>query len=145
MGSTALQLVEKPEGDFIWENSGLPICVCGWCIGVTPFHSILKQRMHDGQPTKVTLVYGSRTPDVPFKKELEEWKAADPDLEVRYVSGKPLTADSLAEVPEINRCLVYLSGPEQMVEALGDDLKKHGLPESQLKQDFFPNYNENNY
>jgi len=32
-----------------------------------------------------------------------------------------------------------------MVEALGDDLKSHGLPESQLKQDFFPNYDENNY
>jgi hypothetical protein len=32
-----------------------------------------------------------------------------------------------------------------MVEALGIQLKEHGLPEPQLKQDFFPNYTEKNY
>jgi hypothetical protein len=32
-----------------------------------------------------------------------------------------------------------------MVEALSNELKAAGLPEAQLKQDFFPNYNEANY
>jgi len=32
-----------------------------------------------------------------------------------------------------------------MVKALGDDLKKHALPETQLKTDEFPNYTESNY
>jgi ferredoxin-NADP reductase len=65
---------------------------------------------------------------------------------VHYVVGSPVTAESLTELlPNLNESLVYLSGPEPMVEALGDDLKKHDLPEAQLKQDFFPNYNETNY
>ena len=146
IGSTALQLIEAPEGDFVWQDSDLPVVFVAGGIGVTPFRSILKQRMHDERPTKVILVYGSRTPDVPFRDELEKWIKTDPHLEVHYISDKPLTTDSLVEiVPELNGSLVYLSGPEPMVEALGDDLKKYGLPVSQLKQDFFPNYDKNNY
>jgi ferredoxin-NADP reductase len=145
-GSTDLQLVDPPEGDFVWQDSPLPIVFVAGGIGVTPFRSILKQRAHDKQPLNVTLVYGSRTDDVPFKDELAEWSAADPSLKVKYAVGIRLTAESLAEmVPNLNGSLVYLSGPEPMVEALGDDLKAHGLPEAQLKQDFFPNYTEQNY
>jgi len=146
IGSTKLQLIEAPEGDFVWQDSELPVVFIAGGIGVTPFRSIIKQRIHDGQPVNVSLVYGSRTPEIPFKNELADWMGADPTLKVHYISGSPLTAESLAsKMPTLNNSLVYLSGPEPMVEALGDDLKSNGLPESQLKQDFFPNYDENNY
>lgn len=141
-----LSLIENPEGDFVWQDSNLPIVFVAGGIGVTPFHSILKQRAHDGLPLDVTLVYGSRTPEVPFKDELEQWQAADPDLKVRYVVGAPLTAERLAEeVPDLNESLVYVSGPEPMVQALSKDLMGHGLPEQQLKRDEFPNYDQHNY
>src|SRR4051812_9360566 len=68
-----LQLIENPDGDFVWQDSDLPIVFVAGGIGVTPFHSILKQRVHDLLPLKVTLIYGSRTEDVPFKDELAEW------------------------------------------------------------------------
>ena len=124
----------------------MPVVFVAGGIGVTPFRSIIKQRIHDGQALNLSLVYGSRSPEVPFKDELSEWMSADPTLKVHYVSGSPLTAEALiAELSTLNSSLVYVSGPEPMVEALGDDLKKHGLPEAQLKQDFFPNYDENNY
>ena len=146
IGSTNLQLIEAPEGDFVWQDANMPIVFVAGGIGVTPFRSIIKQRMHDGQALNLSLVYGSRSPEVPFKDELSEWMSVDPTLKVHYVSGSPLTAEALlAEIPTLNSSLVYVSGPEPMVEALGDDLKKHGLPEAQLKQDFFPNYDENNY
>lgn len=146
IGNADLRLIEAPEGDFVWQNSDLPNVFVAGGIGVTPFRSIVKQRIHDNQPVNVALVYGGRTPEVPFKDELTEWMGADPSLKVHYVSSGPLTADALAaEIPALNSSLVYLSGPEPMVEALGDDLKSHGLPEAQLKQDFFPNYDENNY
>ena len=146
IGSTNLQLIEAPEGDFVWQDANMPIVFVAGGIGVTPFRSIIKQRMHDGQALNLSLVYGSRSPEVPFKDELSGWMGSDPTLKVHYVSGSPLTAEALiAELPTLNSSLVYVSGPEPMVEALGDDLKKHGLPEAQLKQDFFPNYDENNY
>lgn len=146
IGSTNLRLIEAPEGDFVWQDANMPVVFVAGGIGVTPFRSIIKQRIHDGQALNLSLVYGSRSPEVPFKDELSEWMSADPTLKVHYVSGSPLTAEALiAELSTLNSSLVYVSGPEPMVEALSDDLKKHGLPEAQLKQDFFPNYDENNY
>ncbi|HSX31528.1 MAG TPA: FAD-dependent oxidoreductase [Candidatus Saccharimonadales bacterium] len=140
-----LQLLAKPDGDFTWQDSELPLVFIAGGIGVTPFYSILKQRVHDHQPLNTTLVYNSRTPDVPFKAEFDEWAAVDPSLKVQYMVGR-LDAESLsAAVPDLNKSLVYLSGPEPMAEAVGDQLKAHGLPEAQLKQDFFPNYTEQNY
>lgn len=144
--SDELPLLEEPEGDFVWEDSELPIVFVAGGIGVTPFRSILKQRAYDSLPLNVTLVYGSRTPDVPFKEELDQWQSQDPNLKVLYEVGQPLTAEKLSElVPNLNASLVYVSGPEPMVQALGSDLKQRGLPESQLKQDEFPNYDQTNY
>lgn len=141
-----LQLVEQPSGDFVWQDSNLPLVFVAGGIGVTPFRSIIKQRVHNGLPLDVTLIYGSRTSDVPFRDEFDAWAAQDSRFRVQYVVGKPLTAEHLSTLlPDINQSLLYLSGPKPMVTALGDDLKRHGLPEAQLKQDFFPNYTEQNY
>jgi ferredoxin-NADP reductase len=141
-----LQLIENPEGDFVWQDTTLPLIFVAGGIGVTPFHSILKQRVHDQLPINVTLIYGARTENVPFQSELSQWAAYDADFKVTYVVGEPLTAAKLAELePNLNKSLVYLSGPEPMVQALGKDLQQHGLPEAQCKRDEFPNYNEHNY
>lgn len=141
-----LQLLEDPEGDFVWQDSDKPIVFVAGGIGITPFHSILKQRVHDGQTLPVTLIYGSRTPDVPFKDELAEWQSSHPELRVQYVVGEPLDAEKLATlVPGLNSSLVYVSGPEPMVQSLTTDLANHGLAESQVKRDEFPNYDQTNY
>jgi len=141
-----LQLIEKPEGSFVWQDSDLPMVFIAGGIGITPFRSILKQRVHSHLPINVTLIYGARTEDVPFKNELAEWAAANAGFTVKYVVGEPLTAKKLAELqPGLNQSLVYLSGPEQMVQKLGEDLKAQGLPEAQFKHDDFPNYTEQNY
>ena len=141
-----LQLIENSEGDFVWQDSELPIVFIAGGIGVTPFYGILKQRVYDQLPIDVTLIYGARTKDIPFKEELAQWAVNNANFNVKYVIGKPLTAEKLTELePSLNLSLVYLSGPEPMVEALGKSLKAHGLPEAQFKHDSFPNYNEQNY
>lgn len=145
-GGEELQLIENPEGDFVWQDTDMPKIFIAGGIGVTPFHSILKQRFHDGQPLNATLIYGSRSEDVPFKGEIAEWSAVNSGLVVKYVVGEPLTAEKLAELePNLNQSLVYLSGPEPMVDALGEELMSHGLPKVQFKRDAFPNYDEHNY
>ncbi|HKR81454.1 MAG TPA: FAD-dependent oxidoreductase [Candidatus Saccharimonadales bacterium] len=147
IGGEDLQLLEKPDGDFVWQDSQLPLIFVAGGIGITPFYSIIKQRVHDGQPINVSLIYGARSEDtIPFKDEFDHWHSEHPEFTVTYVAGEPLTAEKLASIkPGLNQSLVYVSGPEPMVEALGDQLKAAGLPESQLKQDFFPNYTEQNY
>jgi ferredoxin-NADP reductase len=139
-------LLDRPHGDFVWEDCARPIVFVAGGIGVTPFRSILKQRAHDGRPLDVTLIYGSRTPDVPFKDELEGWVETDTGLHVLYVPGRPLTARLLCElVPALDESLVYLSGPRVVMEALCWELAAQGLPEAWIKEDFFPAYSTSNY
>ncbi len=141
-----IQLIEAPDGDFVWEDTEKPKVFVAGGIGVTPFHSILKQRFHDGLALTATLVYGGRNQDLPFKDELRAWAEADSSLNIQYVLGNPLTAEKLAEVvPGLHESLMYLSGSEPMVQALHKQLAQTGVAESQIKTDEFPNYNETNY
>jgi ferredoxin-NADP reductase len=65
---------------------------------------------------------------------------------VKYVIGERLTAAKITDLqPNANNSLIYVSGPEPMVESLGVEMKSAGLPNDQLEQDFFPNYSETNY
>ncbi|HEX4662215.1 MAG TPA: FAD-dependent oxidoreductase [Candidatus Saccharimonadales bacterium] len=129
------------DGDFVWQDSDLPHVFIAGGIGVTPFHSIIKQRAHVGQSLPVTLLYANRDDDIAFKAELDAIARAHPEFGLSYLVGKPLTVDIIKQkVPHILDSLVYLSGAEPMVEAIGDQLQKVGLPAHQLKRDFFPNY-----
>ena len=145
VGDKGLKLISGPSGDFVWQDSDMPIVFVAGGIGITPFHSIIKQRVHEGQSIPLSFVYGSRTADVAFRSELDQW-ATNSDLKVSYVVGERVDAKKLDTlIPNLNTSLVYVSGPEHMVEALGDELKANGLSTSQLKQDFFPYYDETNY
>jgi ferredoxin-NADP reductase len=138
-------IIETPDGDFVWLDSDKPLVFVAGGIGVTPFRSILKQRYHDGLPLNVTLIYGNRTSDAVFHEEFDSYANKDSSFSVQYVTGH-LDPPKLVElVPNLYASLVYISGPEPMVEVLGDQLRAAGLPEEQLKQDFFPNYTEENY
>ncbi|MBI4101090.1 hypothetical protein HY441_01285, partial [Candidatus Microgenomates bacterium] len=54
-----------------------------------------------------------------------------------------LNADKIKELGKgFDNKIVYLSGPEPMVETLEKQLKATGLPKSQIKTDFFPGYKE---
>jgi ferredoxin-NADP reductase len=137
-----LKLQAKPTGDFTWTDSSSQLVFVAAGIGITPYHSILTQRAHDRAPLNVALAYANRTDAIPFKDEFDAIAATEPKLKISYVTGL-VTAGRIAElVPDLHKKLVYVSGPEPMVEVLGDQLKSAGLPESQLKQDFFPNYTE---
>lgn len=141
-----LQLLEKPDGDFVWVDTDKPMVFIAGGIGITPFHSILAQRAHEGRPLAITLIYSNRTDAIAFKDEFDAMAQKDPRLKIHYVIGERMTPQKLASLdPQLNDSLVYLSGPEPMVEALGDQLRAAGLADAQLKQDFFPNYTEQNY
>ena len=147
-GSEQLVCVDLPDGDFTWQPTGDETVFIAGGIGITPFYSILKQCLHDGAnyPLNITLLYGTRDNMIPFKDELEAWQEANNSLKVIFVSGEPLDSHKITTLlPSINNLRVYLSGPEPMVEKLGNDLMTNGLPKDQLKQDFFPHYNEQNY
>lgn len=145
-GDESLELADPHEGDFVWKDSDRPTLYVAAGIGVTPYHSILKQRVHDGKEIPVTLLYNGRTDALPWKDFFGELSASHPEFSVVYQIDERVSREKLSSrFPMLNESLVYLSGPEQMVEDVGDDLKEGGLPEDQLMQDWFPNYDSDSY
>lgn len=131
------------KGDFIWQESERPIVMVAGGIGMTPFYAMLKDRAIRSEPLAATLIYSNHDENVLYKEELDAWAAEHPELKIEYITAERVTPTRLAElIPDLNRALIYVSGPEAMVETLGDALKESGLPETQLKQDFFPGYSE---
>lgn len=141
-----VQLIEQPDGDFVWLESDKPLVLVAGGIGITPFYSMLKALGHSGQAVSATLIYNGRTDELPFKVEFEEASRRHPEFKVHYVIGEQLTTEKLTElVPNISSSQVYISGAESMVEALGKQLEENGLANDNLHQDFFPHYNEESY
>lgn len=132
------------EGNFNWQvEPSEPVVLVAGGIGVTPFRSILLQRHADGKRLNATLLYFNRNDDAPFQTELQGLRDQHPEFDLRVVVGQLISADTILSLaPQAARETVYLSGPEPMVESVGSALRERG---AQLKQDWFPGYDEKNY
>lgn len=112
-------------------------------IGVTPFRSIMHERHAAGKALNATLLYFNRTDEIPFHEEIVALSRKHPEFTLVPIVGEHITADTILErSPQVNDQTFFLSGPEPMVESIGIELKGRGV---NLKQDWFPSYNEENY
>lgn len=134
---------EGPEGDFTVNDPEEEMVFIAGGIGVTPYRAILLDMDHNQKPIKIHLLYSNRNEEIVFKDEFEELKKRHSGLKIDYIVGDRLTVDKIRELaPDYQERMVYLSGPEPMVESLGNALKEAGLKEDHLKQDWFPGYPE---
>jgi ferredoxin-NADP reductase len=119
-------------------------------IGITPFHSILNWLADTKEIRPIKLLYGVRNEEEIIFQETFD-KAGIP---VTYVVSTPssswggergrITAEMIMGLGQPSEdTLVYVSGPEPMVEALEKDLPAAGLDKKQFVGDYFPNYSQN--
>ena len=129
-------------GDFLVDHRRKKFVFIAGGIGITPFRSMLLDLDHRRKPLNIQLLYANRDQNFPYKKEFEALKQRHPEFRIDYlVSPRRLDEKSITGlVPDLKKQLVYVSGPEPMVEALGKILKKLGLPKKRIKSDFFPGY-----
>lgn len=125
------------EGTFVWGEAMQPRIFVAGGIGITPFHSLLQQRMHEKHPLNATLLYRSSMADAPFGGWLDDLQETRTDFAVQYYVQKRITAQDVAALPHWRDSLVYVSGPTQMVESLSTELLTLGLLEENLKRDLF--------
>lgn len=130
------------DGDFTWENDDEVVLVAGG-IGATPYRSYFEQRDKSGQKIPATLLYYGRNDQFAFREMFDGIAAKHPELKIQYIVGEMISADGILKTaPQSKSQVVYISGPEGMVENVGNDLKAHGV---NVKQDWFPGYDETNY
>ena len=134
--------VSDLDGEFFVEDLSKEYVFIAGGIGITPFRSILKDLdQKKGQPS-ITLLYASRDANIVFKDELESFAKNNPSLKIHYIiSPERINVGKIKEfVPDRQKPQFYISGPEPMVESLGNALKDAGIPADHIKQDWFPGY-----
>lgn len=130
------------SGDFVVEDLNQEYVFIAGGIGITPFRSILAQLDHEKKKIKATILYGNRDNDIVYKDDLEKAAKNNDGLQIHYIiSPEHIDEKSIKEyVPDLQKPIFYVSGPEPMVDAMTELLSKMGIPGEHIKHDSFPNY-----
>lgn len=135
-------------GDFTWDavpsilsDDGVKRLFIAGGIGVTPYISIIRDRLQKKLPINTTLLYAGKDDKRPFVDELQTAARNDPTLYIKHYVATRLTLEQLqADVPNVKDCIVYLAGSQTFSEALGEGLVNQGHPRNQIKYDYFDGY-----
>ncbi|MBX3085536.1 MAG: RnfABCDGE type electron transport complex subunit D [Anaerolineae bacterium] len=157
---TLLTMDEKTEivaaqiaGDFTLPHDATQKCVLiAGGIGITPFRSMIKFLLDTHQRRSVVLLYSNRTADEIVYSDVFNaaqrqfglrtvYTLTDPRQAPRDWTGKLGYIDEKMireTVPDYLVCQFFISGPNQMVNAVSEALIKLGVNGEQIKTDYFP-------
>ena len=135
---------DGPEGDFVVSDPSRNLIFVAGGIGVTPFHSILTEADALNQKLHIHLLYANRTQEVPFRDELNAFATRNPQLTIEYIiQPQKIDKEILKEsIESLEDPLIYVSGPEPMVETFVAYLTELDIAEANIKTDFFPGYKD---
>ncbi len=143
------------DGDFtLPADINKPLVFIAGGIGVTPFRSMIKFLLDRQQSRTITMFYAVQsTADIVYS-DIFEQAGAELGLRTVYVLGDTkkvppdwhgetgyITADMIQrQVPDYPARTFYISGPQMMVESYKKVLHSLGLPNAQIKTDYFPGF-----
>ncbi len=140
--------MSEPMGDFVLPKLvQTPLIFVAAGVGITPFHSILTWLVETKETRPIKLLYAvSREEEIIFQPTFDAANlqptivVSEPSAAWGGERGRITTEMILGLEKPSEDTLIYVSGPEPMVENLERDLKKAGIKSRQLVLDFFPNY-----
>ncbi len=130
--------ISDPMGDFVLpKDSRIPLVFVAGGIGITPFHSIIKWLIDTKQERDITFIYSVKNEsEEVFQKLFEHY-----GMNRHLIIGEQLNGQQVLDIANpTSDALIYISGPEPMVEALQKGLESSGIEKSRLVGDFFPGY-----
>lgn len=135
-------------GDFVLPKLvQTPLIFIAGGIGITPFHSMFEWLAERREQRDIRFFYAVNSEDdIVFQDTFER-----ANIHATIIVSQPsaawggergrLSADMvLGMQPLTDDTLIYISGPEQMVESLQKEFKQRGIDKRQLVGDFFPGY-----
>lgn len=139
----------EPMGDFVLpKDKTIPLLFVAGGIGITPYRSLAKWLIDKGEKRDVHLAYSTRTAEeLAFLDIFKSYDmkftpvVTEPTKEWKGQTGV-LTAKQILRLADVQgpRTLVYIAGPEPMVEQFVDELRSLGIANHRLVTDYFPGY-----
>jgi ferredoxin-NADP reductase/Na+-translocating ferredoxin:NAD+ oxidoreductase RnfD subunit len=122
-------------------------------IGITPFRSMVKHVTDTKEIHDIVLLYSASGGEHAYQDVFEAARkignirttymvsaAGNAPRDVNYQAGT-ITAEVIAHrIPDFRERLFYISGTHAMVVSMKATLRQLGVPERQIKIDFFPGY-----
>ncbi|MDQ1253304.1 MAG: glycine betaine catabolism [Euryarchaeota archaeon] len=139
-------------GDFTFQGEYDKVGMLSGGIGITPLRSMIKYSIDKKLNVSIILLYSNRFEnDIAFRDELENIQTETPNIKVietitkpgldwKGVSGRVNVGMVKKFIPDLMERTFYTSGPQKMVDAMVSLLRELGIPEKQIKQEYFPGY-----
>ena len=139
-------------GDFTFQGEYDRVSMLSGGIGITPLRSMIKYSIDRRLSSDMILLYSNRFEnDIAFRDELDEMQAKNPNIKVIETITKPglewkgisgrIDAEMVKKfIPDYLERTFYTSGPQKMVDTMTSILRELGVPEKQIKQEYFPGY-----
>ena len=135
---------QGPHGNFVIDDPSQQYVFLAGGIGITAFRPILLDLDHQSLPINVQLLYANRNQNFVYKKELDELAQKYPTLKIHYlVEPERIDKETVQRlVPDLTKPVFYVSGPLPLVNAMEQMLAALGVPDTHIKEDHFPGYQE---
>lgn len=141
-------IVDGPFGIFTIKDEKKDLVFIAGGVGITPFASMIKERLHSKEQQNITLLYGSKTKeDIIFRKELDEVKEewfknvyvlSNEEIPEKDQEQGRVTIEILKKyVKDVNNSLFYLCGPEPMKVEIIKILKNIGVRNENIRIESF--------
>jgi ferredoxin-NADP reductase len=146
-------LLQGPMGNCIFKEEYKKIGFLIGGIGITPVISIIEYIIDRNLTTDVVLLYSNRHhTEIAFRKELDNWKFKDKNLQVIYtltdclhdekvcIKGQINKGLMTQHVPDIDTRRFFIYGPPVMVEAMKNMCTDCGCDENRIMIENFTGY-----
>lgn len=123
-------------------STGRDVVIVAGGIGIAPLRPLIQHFINKPEDAgKVTLLYGSRTPDeIIFRDEVEEWKESGIAVALTVDKGNDNWKGNVGLItglwPEVQtnfkKAAAYICGPDVMIKAAMRDLFFLGMPDERI-------------
>ena len=134
--------IDGPFGSFtLHKNSAKPALFFAGGIGITPFHSMIKDATDRRLPHRVTLFYFNRTAaSAAFLPDLDTWQRENPNFRLLSTYG-PLDAAAIKpRLAEAATAICYIAGPPGFVGAARGAVEGAGMDPDNVRTEEFSGY-----
>ncbi|MDQ0268571.1 FAD-dependent oxidoreductase [Cytobacillus purgationiresistens] len=131
-----------PVGSFYLKDNSPSLLIAGG-IGITPFRSIVKQIVAEGNGVQkqINLLYIDSKKSYIYKDELDGI-ASNPSISVTYLYSRNDLHQEIDKFTTLNKNngKYFIAGPKPMVDSISAHLKNNNISKRNIKKDAFIGY-----